>query len=263
MMRKSIIRDLVILIVIFGMIWGIVSVFPIFPEKIELVSVDREEELGELYLEIIQKDPTFSLIENQELDSIVEIIGTRLIDGLGKTRYEYKFFLAETEMINAFTLPGANIVITTGLINFCESAEELAAVIAHEMGHAENRDVISRLVKELGLQILTSSDPFVMGEVTRVLSSTGFDRKQEKEADLFACELLENSDIEPRTLASFFRKLKEDLDNDLLEKFEIVSTHPNFTSRIRETLEYVPSEDFEEIEIEIEWQDVLKMIEKQ
>ena len=261
MMRKSIIRDLVILIVIFGMIWGIVSVFPIFPEKVQLLSIDREEELGELYVELIKKDPTFSLVENQELDSIVEIIGTRLLDGLDETRYEYKFFLAETEMINAFTLPGGNIVITTGLINFCESAEELAAVVAHEMGHAENRDVISRLVKELGIQILSSGDPFVVGEVTRVLTSTGFDRQQEKEADLFACELLEKSGIEPRTLASFFRKLKEDLDNDLLEKFEIVSTHPNFTSRIRETLEYIPSEDFEEIQIEIEWQEVIKMIE--
>lgn len=263
MMRKSIVRDLVILLVIFGMIWGIVSVFPIFPEKVELLSIDREEKLGELYLEIIQKDPTFSFIEDQELDSIVEIIGTRLIDGLGESRYEYNFFLAETEMINAFTLPGANIVITTGLINFCETAEELAAVMAHEMGHAENRDVISRLVKELGLQILTSNDAFVMGEVTRVLTSAGFDRKQEKEADLFACELLEKSNIEPRTLASFFRKLKEDLDNDLLEKFEIVSTHPNFTSRIRETLEYIPSENFEVIEVDINWQEVLIMIENQ
>jgi len=163
-------------------------------------------------------------------------------------------------MINAFTLPGANILITTGLVEFAGSAEELAAVIAHEMAHVEERHVVTRLVKELGIAVLTSGDQFVVGELTRIMASTGFDRGQEEEADRFACALLEDAYIEPRTLATFFRKLKEEKDNALLEKFEIVSTHPNFTSRIRYVLEYVPDEDFEAVLIVMDWEEVQKLV---
>ena len=106
----------------------------------------------------------------------------------------------------------------------------------------------------MGIDIVTSGDTYVLGEVTRILTSTGFDRKQEEEADYFACELLEQSNIEPRILASFFRKLEEESNSEILEHFEIVSTHPNFNSRIRETLSYDLSADFEEIPFEIDWQ---------
>ena len=95
-----------------------------------------------------------------------------------------------------------------------------------------------------------------MGEVTGLLTSTSFDRKQEEEADQFAAELLEHSSIEPRTLASFFRKLEEELDNELMKHFEIVSTHPNFRSRIRKALSYVPGDDFEALPIDLDWEGI-------
>ncbi|MEX0987254.1 MAG: M48 family metallopeptidase [Bacteroidales bacterium] len=255
-MRKSIIRDLVILLVIFGFIWGIISFFPIFPEKVELLSIEREQELGEKYLEMLLKASEFSELESDSVNLVINRIGDQLEEALGESDYDYKYLVVEEKMINAFTLPGGNIIITTGLIKYCETGEELASVIAHEMGHVEERHVVARLVKELGLAILTSGDQFVLGEVTRIITSTGFDRGQEKDADLFACELLEKAGIEPRTLATFFRKLRDNNDNELLEKFEIVSSHPNFTSRIRHVLEYIPDEDFEEVPLEFDWEKV-------
>ncbi len=159
----------------------------------------------------------------------------------------------DSDMINAFTVPGGNILISTGLIGFCDSPEELAAVIAHEMGHVEERHVVSRLLKELGIEILTSGDQYVIGEVSGLLTSTSFDRKQEEEADLFAANLLESSSIEPRTLATFFRKLEEEMDNELMQHFEIISTHPNFRSRIREALSFKPAKDFEAEAIDLDW----------
>jgi len=255
-MRTSIIRDLVILLVVFGCIWGIISFFPVFPEKVELLSVEKEQELGGKYLEMLMKDPGFTVVESEEVRAAIEAIGLRLENALEDSEYEYNYVVVEDQMINAFTLPGANILVTTGLIGFAGSAEELAAVIAHEMAHVEKRHVVARLVKELGIAVLTSGDQFVVGEVTRIMASTGFDRGQEQDADAFACALLEDAQIEPRTLATFFRKLKEEQDNPLLEKFEIVSTHPNFTSRIRYVLEYVPDEDFEAVPLEMEWEDL-------
>ena len=252
-MQRTILRDLLVLLGVFGLIWLVFSLFS-YPEDPQLLSIQKEEKLGEAYVELILMNPLFGEYENSRIDSAVGIIGARLIEGLQDTEYTYRFVVFESEMINAFTVPGGNILISTGLIGFCDNPEELAAVLAHEMGHVEERHVVSRLLKELGMEILSSGDPYVIGEVTRLLTSTSFDRKQEEEADHFAAKLLEASSIEPRILASFFRKLEDEMDNELLNHFEIVSTHPNFRTRIREALLYIPGEEFEALPIELDWE---------
>lgn len=252
-MQRSILKDLLILLGVFALIWFLASLFS-YPEDPQLLSVEKEEKLGGAYVDLLLKNPLFAELENETVDSAVRVIGDRLKEGLGTSEYEYGFVVFESQMINAFTVPGGNILISSGLIGFCDTPEELAAVMAHEMGHVEERHVISRLLKELGLDILTSGDQYVMGEVTGMLTSSSFDRKQEEEADYFASELLEQSGIEPRTLATLFRKLDEEMDNELIKHFEIVSTHPNFDSRIRNALSYQPESGFEALPLDLDWE---------
>lgn len=254
-MQRSILRDLLILLGAFGLIWLVFSLFS-YPEDPQLLSIEKEEKLGEAYVDLILLNPMFGEFDNKGIDSAVTVIGNRLEEGLKDSEYNYRFVVFESELINAFTVPGGFILISTGLIEFCESPEELASVLAHEMGHVEERHVVSRLIKELGLEILTSGDPYVIGEVTGLLTSTSFDRRQEEEADLFAAKLLEASAIEPRTLATLFRRLEEESDNELMKHFEIISTHPNFRSRIREALSYLPGDDFEATLIDLDWEGV-------
>ena len=254
-MQRSILRDLGILLGIFGLIWLVSSLFS-YPENPQLLSIEKEEKLGEVYVDVLLLNPMFREYENERIDSAVEVIAARLEAGLERSAYNYRFTVFKSEMINAFTVPGGNILISTGLINFSGSPEELAAVMAHEMGHVEKRHVVVRLLKELGMEILTSGDPYVLGEVTGLLTSSRFDRKQEEEADRFASELLEHANIDPRTLATLFRKLEEEADNELLEHFEIISTHPNFHSRIREALSYKPGDDFEALSIDLDWEGI-------
>ena len=251
-MQRSILRDLGILLGIFALVWLVASLFS-YPENPQLLSSEKEEKLGQTYVELLQKNPIFKACNDDRIDSAVDMIGSRLRQGLGRSDYHYSFFVFENEMINAFTVPGGNILLSTALIGFCETPEELAAVMAHEMGHVENRHVIARLIKELGLELLTSGDPYVMGEVSELLTSTHFDRRQEEEADHFASELLERSAIEPRTLATFFRRLEAEKDNEMLEQFEIFSTHPNIHARIRDALSYQPAEGFEARSIQLDW----------
>lgn len=237
---------------VFALIWLMASLFN-YPDNPQLLSIEKEEKLGEAYVDLILLNPMFRELENGKVDSAVNLIGERLKAGLKHSEYQYSFVVFDSEMINAFTVPGGNILISSGLIAFCGSPEELAAVMAHEMGHVEERHVLSRLIKELGIDILTSGDQYVLGEVTGRLTSTSFDRKQEEEADLFAAELLESSSIEPRTLATLFRKLEKEEDNELMKHFEIISTHPNFSSRIKEALSYEPGDDFEARSMDLDW----------
>lgn len=251
-MQRSILRDLLILLGVFALVWLAASLFH-YPDDPQLLSIEKEERLGEAYVDLILLNPMFREAENETIDSAVTIIGDRLQAGLKQSDYHYRFVVFENKMINAFTVPGGNILISTGLIAFCDSPEELAAVMAHEMGHVEERHVLSRLIKELGIDILTSGDQYVLGEVTGRLTSSSFDRKQEEAADSFAAELLEHSSIEPRTLATLFRKLEKELDNELMKHFEIISTHPNFSSRVKEALLYEPGDDFEARSMDLDW----------
>ena len=244
-----------ILLGVFGLIWLAASLFR-YPADPQLLNIEKEEKLGEAYMEVILLNPMFKKLENKRIDSAVSVIGERLEAGLDRSGYNYRFVVFDNKMVNAFTLPGGNILISTGLIGFCDTPEELASVMAHEMGHVEERHVVSRLIKELGIDILTSGNQYVMGEVTGLLTSASFDRRQEEEADRFAAKLLEQTAIEPRTLATLFRKLEEELDNELLEHFEIISTHPNFRTRIREALSFQPGDDFEVRPIDLEWEKI-------
>lgn len=252
-MQRSILRDLLVLLGVFGLIWLVSSLFS-YPEDPKMLSIQKEEKLGKSYLDLILLNSMYGEFENRKVDSAVRVISDRLVEGLNDSEYNYHFVVFKSDMINAFTVPGGNILISTGLIGFCDTPEELAAVMAHEIGHVEQRHVISRLVKELGIEILTSGDQFVIGELTGLITSTSFDRKQEEEADLFAAKLLETSSIEPRFLATFFRKLEEEIDNELMQQFEIISTHPNFRYRIREALSYKPAKDFDAKAIELDWE---------
>lgn len=259
-MNQKLLRDLLLLLLLFGAIWMVLAKTSLLPKKTSVISVEKEERIGEKYTDFLfDKDPTFNKYVDSQIDSIIHIVTDTLIIALGETEYDYHFYVFDHNMINAFTLPGGNVLISKGLLEHVETAEELAAVIAHEMGHVENRDVISKLIKELSIQILTSGDTYVLGEVTKIATSTSYDRKQEREADEFALKLLEQANIEPRVMATFFRRLLEEY-KDIPEELEFLSTHPNLSNRIKEVLEYTPTEGFIPDTLDINWNDVKTML---
>ena len=252
----KIFKELIILIGIAGLIWLGVSYFDIFPENTSLISEETESEIGEKYLEAILKNPMFERCDNDYVNASVDTIGRILEKAIETPLYDYNYIVVRNTMINAFTIPGGNIIITTGLIEYCESADELAGVVAHELGHAQERHIITRLIKELGIEILSAGDPFVLGEITKAITSASFDRKQEDIADQYACQLLEKAHLEPRILARLFRRLKDETDTEMLNHFEIVSSHPNFSSRIKNILAYKVPENFRSDTINIDWESI-------
>lgn len=259
---KKIIVELLIIVAVGVGIWLGISYLNVIPEKSSLISQEREQELGEKFLESFLEDPSMPQIINEEVDSLMLIMTDRLINAMDEVSYDYNFVVIDNSMINAFCMPGGNIVIFTGLIEFTDTPEELMAVIAHEIGHAELNHILARIVKQVGLEVLLSGDTFVFGEISKLMASTGFDRSQEKEADEFSCELLEKAKIEPRTLATLFRKMKTEISNETMEKFEMVASHPNFTSRIKDVLAYQPEEGFEADSVKIDWSDFKEVLQE-
>ena len=264
-MKKSIYIDLLKLLAIFGILWAIFVLFPIFPDKSDFeISIEKEEQLGKLIVDnILFNSSDFMPLSTPQLDTAMVVIKERLLENIGLTDYQYSIKVIDNPQINAFTLPGGNIFVFSGLIQFTEHPEELAAVLAHEIGHVEHRHVVTKLIKEFGLtflfSVLTGGDAVILSEIGKTAVSTVFDRKQEKEADQYALDLLTKSNVSPQSLAAFFRRLKR-TKGGYNENLEIFMTHPHVNSRIKASIEYKVPEDFNSIELDINWEKVKKSI---
>ena len=114
------------------------------------------------------------------------------------------------EMVNAFAAPGGQIVILRGLLDRATSAEAVAGVLAHEIGHVQNRDATTGALRAAGSAGLLS---LVLGDfsggtlavlVSEHLISTGYTREAEIRADDYALETLARAGVNSAGLASFF-----------------------------------------------------------
>ena len=261
-MRASTFRDLFILLAIGAGLFagGYFLVKKIGKSDFDLsfkVSYKQEEQLGNLFKDLIWDQ--FPTEKDNVADSALQQIKDRLIKALDTTAYRYQFTIIKNEQINAFTIPGGNIYVFSGLMKAAESPEEVAAVLAHEMGHAEKRHVVTKLMKELSITaivtILSGGDPSTLAQILKSIIGNTFDREQESKADQFALELLEKAKISPKNLGRFFERLNEkNLDYD--ENLEILMTHPHNDKRIDQVRKYKTKNDFKPEPFQINWKKV-------
>ncbi len=261
-MRGSTLRDLIILLAIGAglFVGGYFIVKEIGKSDLDLsyeVSIEQEEKLGNLFKEMIWDQ--FPTVKDNAADSAFQQITARLINALDTTAYRYEFTIIKSDQINAFTIPGGNIYMFSELMKIAETPEEVAAVLAHEIGHAEKRHVVTKLIQELSItaivSVLSGGDPSILTQVLKEIIGSSFDRKQEEEADRFALELLEKAGISPKSLARFFERLNEkNLDYD--EELEILMTHPHNDKRIEQVRRYKTKNDFKPVPFNFDWKKV-------
>ncbi len=254
-------RELGVLILIFALIWLFFIWVPIpIPNENIKLSKEREKELAALIMDDLED--TYEFYPDSITEKLIKPITNRLVDSLDTPLYEYKFHLINNHNeINAFATIDGHIYIFSGLIKFVDNPEQLAGIIAHEIGHHENGDLVHRLIKDLGLRVLvtvmTGGDAVMTSKISELLISSSFNRKQESKADKFAYKLMSKALINPARLAHFFSKLKTE-EKTYLDDLEIIMTHPNSKNRINEALSYPLSKDFNEQEFDMNWKIVIK-----
>lgn len=128
--------------------------------------------------------------------------------------YPLSVLVLDHEMVNAFALPGGRIVLFRGLIKAAETPDEVAAVLAHEIGHVVNRDPARgalRSAGSIGVLGLIFGDfaggAAVLFMVERLIDAT-YSQSAEAAADSFAHDLLISGGIPPAALADFFERLR-------------------------------------------------------
>ncbi|MEO9870812.1 M48 family metallopeptidase [Ekhidna sp.] len=253
-------RELLILVLVFGLIWLAFTWRPLSLPGTDLrLSKDREKDLAELIMDDLED--AYEFYDDSVVNKFITPITTRLLDSLKDQQYVYKFHLIESPEINAFATIDGHVYVFSGLVKFVDNPEQLAGILAHEIGHHENGDLVDRLMKELGLSVLaavlTGGDAVMISEISKLLISSGFDRKQEREADDFAYELMVKSQINPSRLAHFFTKLKAE-EKTYPDDLEIIMTHPNSKNRIEGALSYPLPVEFEERKFDLDWEQLIE-----
>lgn len=138
----------------------------------------------------------------------------------------YQIFLIEDPAINAWTIPGGYIYITTGILKFIQNDDELANVIGHEMGHNENKHttkiIQKNAPKSLHPDIGVVVDLFNMALVA-------YNQPQELEADQSGFYLAYQAGYNPRKGLEFWKRLAEQEQQHFIDK--IFRSHPYSAAR--------------------------------
>ena len=93
----------------------------------------QEMDLGDAVAEHVQRN--YQIIADEEVTRYLQAIGERIIKYLPPTDLKFQFFLFDINDVNAFTLPGGRIYVSRKMVAFARNEDELAGVVAHELGH--------------------------------------------------------------------------------------------------------------------------------
>lgn len=141
--------------------------------------------------------------------------------------------VANIGMVNAVALPGGRIIIFQGLIDKAKSADEVAGVLGHEMGHVRHRDTIQALIRQLGLSVVLGGFSGDVGGYVNGALSMSYSRDAEARADKASIEALKRANISPLDTAAFFDRMAkgEKAMGRMADALNYMSSHPLSESR--------------------------------
>ncbi|MGH6945618.1 MAG: M48 family metalloprotease, partial [Geminicoccaceae bacterium] len=161
--------------------------------------------------------------DEPELQAYVARIGDDLVASSDVPGRDFTFTLLNSEVPNAFALPGGYVYVTRGLLALAENEAELAGVLGHEIGHVAARHAAQRQTEAtragllatlgtLGAAILGGQTAAELAQQVGGLGAqawvASYSREQEFEADDLGIRYMSRVGYDPRAMATFLSKLE-------------------------------------------------------
>ncbi len=207
---------------------------------------------------------TYPLLENRELTEYVNLVGrTVAVNSYEPYTYGgYHFAVLNSKEINAFACPGGIILITKGMLYATENEDELAAVLAHEVAHINNRDGVSAIQKARLTEVATlvgkeAAQRYTPAELSQLVTAfegsiddvfktlvvNGYSKTQEYRADEDAITYLKRAGYDPYALKNFLVRLQSQGQGST---GGMMKTHPATSERIARVEKELPSDQVDQ-----------------
>jgi predicted Zn-dependent protease len=212
---------------------------PLNRKQVTLYSEGEMASRGDSVYRAIKESTAVSA--KSETVDYVNCVAENLILGLddtAKLKFIWEITTFKEPQINAFALPGGKIGVYEGLLGVADNQHQLAAVLAHEIGHVlaqhGNERASQAAIRNLGVlaaQALGVSEMTVkaIDKSAQIGLLLPFSRIQESEADKIGLQLMAKTGFDPLESLVFWQKMAE---NESRGAPELLSTHPSPQSRI-------------------------------
>jgi predicted Zn-dependent protease len=142
------------------------------------------------------------------LDKLTRRLAAVASDGATPVRV----VMVDWNLVNAFAAPGGQIIMTRGLVQKAASPDEVAGVLAHEIGHTLELHPEAGLVRAMGLaaaaQLIFAGTTGTATNIGILLTQMRYTRVSEREADAHALRILKSAGISPKGFGDFFQRLE-------------------------------------------------------
>jgi predicted Zn-dependent protease len=197
--------------------------------------------------------------DNPKANRYINVIGQTLAQAsdLPETFNGYHFLILDSDEINAFATPGGLIFVTRGMLRCCLNENAVAAVLAHEIGHVQERHGLQSIKKARVTTALTTLalegtktfsganladlvDSFEgsISDITSTMINNGYSREFEEQADQAAVNILKRVGYNPNALIEMLRVMETRLKPGGVD---FAKTHPSPDTRINAVEESIDS----------------------
>jgi predicted Zn-dependent protease len=211
---------------------------PIQPAHAGLFSVSPEQE-KKLGAQAAREIESKARVVRGPVADWVNIVGQRLAS-VSRSEWKYSFKVIDSPEVNAFALPGGYVYVYTGLRKVAQTDDELAAVLAHEITHAEQHHYAQQYKKAstrgalLTVFSLAAGLPNIANQIVGLIDysmTQKYSRAHEYESDRMGVERMVRAGFNPQGMVSLLEKMsKEDQGSGTLTGW--MRSHPEGRPRV-------------------------------
>jgi predicted Zn-dependent protease len=203
--------------------------------------------VGNQFLESVRKQ--FSMAEDDFANEYLNDLGQYLVKNLETEPFPFRFYVVQNSDVNAFAGPGGHIFFYTGLILAMDGADELAAVLCHEMGHVAARHLSNRIEQNKKIAFATlagmlagaliggkAAGAIMTGTMAaNMQQQLNYSREDERQADQLGFKYMNLSGFDPGGMVNMLKILEKMQWQGANALPSYLLTHPGGSERILNT----------------------------
>jgi len=206
-----------------------------------IISQEKEIAIGKQYADQIDKQA--KILKDPVINEYVNRVAQNLARN-SDLKIPLTIKVIDDPAINAFTLPGGFMYLNTGTLIAAEEEDQVAGVIAHEIGHAAARHWASQMTKATLMQFSMIPLMFIpmtyavyMGVMEAYMNGVPmmflkFSRKDEQEADFLGLQYMYKAGYDPNAFVGFFGKVMDEERRSPGSIAKVFADHPPTGDRI-------------------------------